>query len=57
MSWENLSYSVSVKEGKKKTRKALLNGISGYVRPGMLLALMGPSGAGKVYNCNITLLF
>jgi ABC-type dipeptide/oligopeptide/nickel transport system ATPase subunit len=48
MSWENLSYRVSVKEKGKKNRKQLLNNISGYVRPGMLLALMGPSGAGKV---------
>ena len=48
MSWEKLSYNVSVKEKGKKSRKELLNNISGYVRPGMLLALMGPSGAGKV---------
>jgi ATP-binding cassette subfamily G (WHITE) protein 2 (SNQ2) len=48
MSWENLSYAVDVKAGKKLEKLTLLNNITGYVRPGMLMALMGPSGAGKV---------
>eukprot|EP00026_Physarum_polycephalum_P000679 Phypoly_transcript_00680.p1 GENE.Phypoly_transcript_00680~~Phypoly_transcript_00680.p1 ORF type:complete len:1306 (+),score=176.26 Phypoly_transcript_00680:244-4161(+) len=47
MSWDNLSYNVGVKEKGERTRKTLLNNITGFVRPGMLLALMGPSGAGK----------
>lgn len=49
MSWENLSYAVDVKKGKEKSKLTLLDGINGYVRPGMLMALMGPSGAGKVF--------
>ena len=39
LTWSNLDYDV----GKRK----LLTSIAGYVRPGMLLALMGASGAGK----------
>lgn len=48
MSWENLQYAVDAKQGKEKIKLTLLDGITGYVRPGMLMALMGPSGAGKV---------
>ena len=48
MSWENLNYAVDVKKGKQVEQLTLLDGINGFVRPGMLLALMGPSGAGKV---------
>lgn len=47
MSWENLSYAVDVKKDGKKEKLPLLQGINGFVRPGMLMALMGPSGAGK----------
>eukprot|EP01117_Protostelium_nocturnum_P006613 TRINITY_DN237_c1_g1_i1.p1 TRINITY_DN237_c1_g1~~TRINITY_DN237_c1_g1_i1.p1 ORF type:complete len:1431 (+),score=551.25 TRINITY_DN237_c1_g1_i1:149-4441(+) len=43
MVFKNICYTVPVK-GKEKT---LLNNIDGYVKPGMLLALMGASGAGK----------
>ena len=50
MSWENLCYSVDINKGRKKTTKQLLNNVSGFVRPGMLMALMGPSGAGKVWK-------
>jgi ABC-type glutathione transport system ATPase component len=50
MSWENLSYAVDVKKGKQVEQLTLLDGINGFVRPGMLMALMGPSGAGKVFN-------
>ncbi|PRP78405.1 hypothetical protein PROFUN_13709, partial [Planoprotostelium fungivorum] len=43
MVFQNIVYTVPVKGSEKK----LLNGINGYVKPGMLLALMGASGAGK----------
>lgn len=43
-SFEGLTYVVPVKSGKRK----LLDGVSGYVAPGKLTALMGESGAGKV---------
>ena len=48
LAFDDLHYTVKVKsqEGKTIDRK-LLNGISGYVKPGQLTALMGASGAGK----------
>ncbi|GAM17118.1 hypothetical protein SAMD00019534_002930 [Acytostelium subglobosum LB1] len=47
MQWKDLVYEVDVKKGRKTQRLRLLDRINGYVKPGMLLALMGPSGAGK----------
>ena len=47
MVWRDLSYEVPVVENGRKTPKKLLIGVSGHVRTGSLLALMGASGAGK----------
>lgn len=47
--WTDLSYSV--KEGKDD--KVILNNIDGWVKPGTLTALMGPSGAGKTTLLNV----
>jgi len=41
--WRDVNYSVGTGAGEKQ----LLHGINGYVKPGRLTALMGPSGAGK----------
>ncbi|ORX71863.1 hypothetical protein DL89DRAFT_277579 [Linderina pennispora] len=41
--WKHVSYTVPVKGGERQ----LLDGISGYVKPGTMTALMGSSGAGK----------
>lgn len=41
--WQNLSYTVSTPSGDRK----LLDDVHGFVKPGMLGALMGSSGAGK----------
>ena len=41
--WKNLTYTVSTPHGDR----VLLDNIQGYVKPGMLGALMGCSGAGK----------
>lgn len=41
--WSNIEYTVPFNGEQKK----LLDGVSGYVRPGQLVALMGSSGAGK----------
>ncbi len=41
--WKNLSYTVKTSEGER----LLLDNVQGWVKPGMLGALMGSSGAGK----------
>jgi ABC-type multidrug transport system permease subunit/ABC-type multidrug transport system ATPase subunit len=41
--WKNLSYTVKTPQGDLK----LLDNVQGWVKPGMLGALMGASGAGK----------
>jgi hypothetical protein len=40
LSWDNLNYSVFVRKGLKKTELQLIHDVSGYVKPGMMLALM-----------------
>jgi ATP-binding cassette subfamily G (WHITE) protein 2 (SNQ2) len=48
LSWSKLNYSVMVRSGLvKKSELQLLHEVSGFVKPGMMLALMGSSGAGK----------
>ncbi|KAL3428709.1 ABC-2 type transporter-domain-containing protein [Aspergillus tetrazonus] len=41
--WKGLSYTVKTSSGDR----VLLDNVQGWVKPGMLGALMGPSGAGK----------
>jgi hypothetical protein len=40
LSWHHLNYSVFAREGLKKKELQLLHDVSGYVKPGMMLALM-----------------
>jgi hypothetical protein len=40
LSWNNLDYSVQIRKGLKKHDLQLLHGVHGYVKPGMMLALM-----------------
>lgn len=47
-SWKGLNYTVPTSGRERK----LLNDVSGYVVPGKLTALMGVSGAGKVFAHN-----
>ncbi|XP_050345027.1 protein scarlet-like [Nymphalis io] len=42
--WRDLSVHIKLKDGKLKR---LVNNVSGIAKPGTLIALMGPSGAGK----------
>ncbi|XP_027106241.1 ABC transporter G family member 1 [Coffea arabica] len=44
LTWKDLWVTVS--NGKKSSR-CILQGLTGYARPGELLAIMGPSGCGK----------
>ncbi|KIW03844.1 uncharacterized protein PV09_05143 [Verruconis gallopava] len=46
--WRNVEYTVPFRGGQKK----LLNGVSGYAKPGKMVALMGASGAGKTTLLN-----
>ncbi|KAH8807222.1 ABC-2 type transporter [Xylogone sp. PMI_703] len=43
LTWEGLNYDIPVPGGTRR----LLRNVYGYVKPGELTALMGPSGAGK----------
>lgn len=46
--WTDIEYSVPYQGGQKK----LLNKVSGYAKPGSMIALMGASGAGKTTLLN-----
>ncbi|GMN18820.1 hypothetical protein TIFTF001_050857, partial [Ficus carica] len=43
LTWEDLWVRVS----SGKSNRPILQGLTGYARPGELLAIMGPSGCGK----------
>lgn len=44
LTWEELTVTVS---GGKEGPKSILQDLTGYARPGEVLAIMGPSGCGK----------
>jgi ABC-type multidrug transport system ATPase subunit len=46
--WRNVEYTVPYRGGERK----LLNGVSGYAKPGKMVALVGASGAGKTTLLN-----
>ena len=51
MTWRNLTYDVPmlIKDGKSKNNlKRILHGLSGHCAAGQVVAVMGPSGCGKV---------
>ncbi|CAG0918233.1 unnamed protein product, partial [Notodromas monacha] len=60
LAWKDLTLFVPTRKvrkswwpcGEEKALKKVLNGVSGYVKPGTLLAVMGASGAGKTSLMN-----
>lgn len=51
ISWQDLVYEVDLP--KEKTTRRILSGVSGYVSAGQVLAILGPSGAGKTTMLDI----
>lgn len=50
--WHNLTYSVPIGRGKKRTERTILDNLSAQVPPGRLVAIMGPTGCGKTSLIN-----
>lgn len=53
MQFTDVSYKVIIKRIATSEEKEILNGITGLVNPGEVLALMGPSGSGKTTLLNL----
>ena len=46
--WRNITYSVTVPDGKATVEKVLLSSVSGAAVPGKIVALMGATGGNAV---------
>ncbi|KAJ9693826.1 hypothetical protein PVL29_009675 [Vitis rotundifolia] len=53
MQFKDVTYKVILKGIRTNVEKEILNGITGSVNPGEVLALMGPSGSGKTTLLNL----
>jgi len=50
LQWKDIYYSIDMGDGAP--RKQILNGVSGTLNTGHLLAILGPSGSGKTSLLN-----
>ncbi|KAJ9693827.1 hypothetical protein PVL29_009675 [Vitis rotundifolia] len=53
LKFKDVTYKVILKGIRTNVEKEILNGITGSVNPGEVLALMGPSGSGKTTLLNL----
>ncbi|CAI6001320.1 unnamed protein product, partial [Closterium sp. NIES-64] len=53
LAFKNVTYTVTLGRGKAKTNKLILDNLTGYVKAGSFLAIMGPSGPGKTSLRNV----
>ncbi|XP_022982855.1 ABC transporter G family member 22-like isoform X1 [Cucurbita maxima] len=53
LKFTDVTYKVIIKGLRTNVEKEILNGITGLVNPGEVLALMGPSGSGKTTLLNL----
>ncbi|KAB1222518.1 ABC transporter G family member 22 [Morella rubra] len=53
LKFTDVTYKVTLKGMRTSVEKDILNGITGSVNPGEVLALMGPSGSGKTTLLNL----
>ncbi|CAL9020022.1 unnamed protein product [Prunus brigantina] len=47
LKFEDVVYKIKQNNSTKNEEKVILNGVSGLVQPGEILAMLGPSGSGK----------
>ena len=52
--FQNISFTVNAVKDKKPVKKKILQNISATVKSGHVLAIMGPSGAGKTTLINVS---
>lgn len=53
LTWSDIHYEVSLNKKKKgsSTTKVILSGMNGLAKAGQMVAIMGPTGSGKVSSC------
>ena len=53
LTFEDLTFTVKAKDAGKTVEKKIIQGITGQVLSGHVLAILGPSGAGKTTLINV----